>query len=112
MTTERMPRAVADCVISRAGGQCEAWLPGVCNTRGQHLHHRQLRSRGGKNTVPNLVCICHACHDWIHRNPAESTELGLIVSAYADPAEVEVVRHGDLGQLHDDGTVTTIIKEN
>lgn len=112
MTTERMPRAIADAVIARAGGLCEALTPGVCTTRGQHLHHRQLRSRGGKHTVPNLVLLCTACHTHLHLNVTEATERGLIVSTYADPADVPAVRYGYPCQLHDDGTVTTIIEEN
>src|SRR5699024_902708 len=89
----------------RAGGLCEAWWPGVCNTRGEHLHHRKLRSRGGRHTVPNLILVCHRCHDHLHRNVAEATDLGLIVSTYADPALVHVVRRGWPGLLNTDGTV-------
>ena len=107
MTTKRMPAAVAGVVMGRAGGMCEAWLPGVCTTRVEHLHHRKLRSRGGNHTVENLIGICHACHGYIHANVAESTDLGLIVSTYADPAVVHVVRRGMRALLHTDGSVET-----
>ena len=90
----RIPDHVVQSVTTRAEGFCEAMIRGVCNGRPEHLHHRQLRSRGGGDTVENLTAVCHRCHDWIHRHPKESTALGLMVSRWADPAEVPMAHRG------------------
>lgn len=47
-------------------------------------HHRQRRRDGG-DTLGNLVFLHTACHRWVHANPAESRELGLIVPFADDP---------------------------
>lgn len=96
-----MPQAVADKVISRAGGMCEANV-GVagCTRRCDHLHHRQFRSRGGKDTPENLIGVCYRCHEWIHQNSGTGAKArGLAVSRYANPALVPVVRRSQLVQL-------------
>ncbi|MDU0478364.1 hypothetical protein QVA66_03810 [Staphylococcus chromogenes] len=81
-------------------------LRGVeCTARGEHLHHRQLRSQGGRHTVPNLVHICHACHEWIHANPRDAAECGFIVRRGADPAAVAVLRRSRWVLLDDSGGV-------
>lgn len=104
---KRMPAKVANAILERAGGQCEAWISGVCNTRSEHIHHRKLRSGGGLHTPANGLSICHLCHDHVHRNPKEAMEHGWIVSRYVDdPASVPVSRWGHMTLLDDDGTVT------
>ncbi|WP_363324762.1 HNH endonuclease [Corynebacterium ciconiae] len=65
-------------------------VPPACVWEGQHLHHRQLRSQGGGHTTENLVLLCHTCHEWVHRHPAQARERGLIVPGTRDPAGVPV----------------------
>jgi hypothetical protein len=58
------------------------------------LHHRKLKSRGGKDEVENLVALHHECHnlatDSVHNNPNKATEVGLMVSSWSNPAECPV----------------------
>lgn len=73
-------------VKERSGGVCEA-----CGMdRGEHVHHRKLRSQGGDNQQTNLIYVSAACHDRIHMNPKDSYELGLLVHSYDDPALIPV----------------------
>lgn len=49
-------------VYKREGYECA-----VCgSTRQLEIHHIIKRSRGGKNDLPNLVCLCHRCHCLLH----------------------------------------------
>ena len=80
MSKERMPPGVVTAIYERAGVGCEAMIPlAGCTFRGEHLHHRLMRSQGGQHTVENLIRICHRCHHFIHMNPAWSYERGLLV---------------------------------
>lgn len=65
-------------VAERSGGWCEARVKG-CQHYAVHLHHRRLRSQGGKHGADNLSHVCNACHGWIHMNPADAYALGLLV---------------------------------
>lgn len=62
----------------RAEGLCEARWDG-CLGRGEHAHHRRLRSQGGDDSVDNLLIVCHRCHGLIHANPRLAAEKGHIV---------------------------------
>lgn len=64
-------------VAERAKGLCEVRLPD-CFTVMAHTHHIRLRSRGGLHDLDNLLGVCLSCHDYIHRNPAEAKEKGLM----------------------------------
>ncbi len=74
-----MPPEVAEAVLARSAGTCEAMIPGVCVGRAHHLHHRKMRSQGGEHTEENLVALCHQCHSYAHHNPAWSYERGLLI---------------------------------
>ena len=74
-----MPFEVWQYVHERADGACEAMIPGVCVGAMQHFHHRKMRSQGGEHTVHNGLGVCHACHAYIHANPAWSYERGLLI---------------------------------
>ncbi len=62
-----MNASVVNTILERSQGCCEAMLlQSGCNGRGEHIHHRRLRSQGGGDTATNCVHICHKCHDYIH----------------------------------------------
>ena len=83
-----MDKRIAEAVLNRAGNYCEK-----CGNSGYDfaLHHRRLKSQGGKDEVCNLMAVHHKCHnmgtDAIHMNPAKSIEMGWIVPSWAQPAE-------------------------
>jgi HNH endonuclease len=37
-----------------------------CEFRAGHVHHRRYRSRGGTNSLDNLIDLCLGCHQWVH----------------------------------------------
>lgn len=82
-----VPASVRRAVHARSGGCCE-----VCGGRAEHIHHRRLRSQGGRHELVNLLDVCFACHAAIHANPERSYALGLLVHGWCDPADVPVVR--------------------
>lgn len=53
------------------------------------LHHRKLRSRGGKDEVCNFVALHHSCHnmatDSVHFNPTDAQNKGLMVASWENP---------------------------
>jgi hypothetical protein len=56
-------------------------------------HHR--RSRRVRDAHVHCVCnglaLCATCHSYVHANPAESAERGLIVSSYIEePSTIPV----------------------
>ena len=49
----------------------------VCReARADHMHHKLRRSQGGTNDPSNLVPVCFACHERIHRNPSWARAYG------------------------------------
>jgi len=51
-------------VLRRDRYRCRA--PGCGNSRFLEVHHIKPRSRGGKNTLDNLVTLCSGCHRLHH----------------------------------------------
>ena len=100
-------KAIREVVLDRCGGFCE-----LCGNRLYEdfaLHHRKLRSRGGKDSVENLVALHHACHnlgtDSVHLNIKKSTEIGLIVPRHAEPSEYPLTLcNGSIVTLTPEGT--------
>lgn len=88
-------------VFERSQGRCEAQIEGVCAGRGTNAHHKHMSGQGGPDTPENLLWVCGSgttgCHGWIHANPREAVELGLLVSSFS-PApglvSVEKVNRG------------------
>ena len=80
-------------VLSRCKGYCEKCGFPLCEDDFA-LHHRKLKSRGGKDEIQNLLALHHACHNTgtnsVHLNVKEATEKGWIVSTRGIPEEVPV----------------------
>jgi hypothetical protein len=66
-------------VAARSGGKCEAAAAASCRRRGSQLHHRLMRSQGGKHTVENLLDVCATCHAHIHAHPEQAYERGWLL---------------------------------
>jgi len=78
-----------EIVFARCKGYCEK-----CGNRlpeGWALHHRKLKSRGGKDEISNFVALHHGCHnldtDSVHLNPEKAERTGLMVPSWQDPWE-------------------------
>lgn len=102
-----MDKALRDLVWSRCKGYCE--LCGKQLPEGWALHHRKLKSRGGKDEVENLVALHHHCHNTgtyaVHMRPAKATELGFMVSSWQEPSESPLtLPDGNLVILTSEGT--------
>lgn len=55
------------------------------------VHHRQLRSQGGRHIVENGILLCLWCHGWVHANVRAAIESGYILPSWIeDPAMVAV----------------------
>jgi len=77
------------------------------------LHHRKLKSRGGKDSVANLIYVHHSCHNLatnsIHLKPKIATEKGYMVSSWQDPAQAPMITpDGSTVLLNENGTITII----
>jgi len=96
-----------EIVYLRCGGRCEKC--GKQLPESWALHHRKLRSRGGKDQVSNFVALHHGCHnlnsDSVHFNPADSIESGLMVPSWANPEECPLtLPNGDIVTLMEEGS--------
>lgn len=75
----------------RSRGRCEAAVYAAgCAQDATDVHHRKRRRDGG-HAIANLLDLCRPCHSWAHSHPDEARALGVIVSAYDDPAEAPVL---------------------
>jgi 5-methylcytosine-specific restriction endonuclease McrA len=72
----RIPDSVREAVLDRAGRVCE-W----CHRPGGRLviHHKVRRSQGGKNRIEDCVALHALCHLYVHSNPAEAQQRGMLV---------------------------------
>jgi len=103
-------KKIAEAVLNRAGNYCEK-----CGKVGEDfaLHHRKLKSRGGKDSVANLMAVHHSCHnmgtDSIHANPAHATKMGWMVPSWADPADFPItLPDGNIVRFDEQGTFNRI----
>ena len=60
-----IPPATRRAVLHRDGRRCQ--IPGCANWIWLDLHHVVPRGRGGPNRESNIVCVCNAHHDLIHK---------------------------------------------
>jgi hypothetical protein len=72
------PLSVRDKVHARSGGRCEIAHPG-CTGKATQIHHRLMRSQGGRHAVTNLLDLCAVGHRYVHDNPALSYERGWLL---------------------------------
>lgn len=90
----RAVSALADAVVDRSLGRCEAlWNPGVrCLNRADEIHHRLPRSRARTGDehlldlagdVDNLAHLCQPCHTAAHGNP-ERAQTARLSGPYGD----------------------------
>ncbi len=50
-------------VLRRDGWRCQR-----CGARSNlEVHHKEFRSQGGDDSEQNLITVCSACHDCLHR---------------------------------------------
>lgn len=94
-------------VFSRSKGYCEKC--GLQLGDNFALHHRKLKSRGGKDEVANFLALHHGCHngntDSVHFNPKVAEERGYMVPSWAKPEEwLLTLPDGRIVQLANDGS--------
>lgn len=108
-----MDKKLVRLIEERAGNYCEVCggpaLPSMA------LHHRKLRSRGGKDTPANIIRIHHGCHnlrsDSIHLNPEKASHKGWMIGSWQEPSQVPFTRpDGSIVLLLDDGTVSVLME--
>jgi hypothetical protein len=106
-----MDKRIAEAVLKRAGGYCEK-CGGVLG-ESYNLHHRKLKSRGGKDSVSNLIAVHNSCHiqhkDSIHDNPEMSERMGFMCPSWVEPQHHPLTRaDGSIVLLLDNGTYKTL----
>jgi 5-methylcytosine-specific restriction endonuclease McrA len=106
-----MDKAIVKIVELRAGYYCESC--GGTASDSMALHHRKLKSRGGKDTPANLIRIHHGCHnlntDSIHLNPEKAEDKGWMTPSWKEPEEQPMFYHNSFFVLlHNDGSITTL----
>jgi hypothetical protein len=111
LTMTMIDRKIVALVEERAGGYCE-----ICGSPEQEsmaLHHRKLKSRGGKDSVANLIRVHHGCHNLnttsIHMQPELSERKGYMVGSWQEPTDCPLERpDGSVVLLQENGTMITL----
>ena len=106
-----MDKAIVKIVEERAGFYCE--VCGGSASESMALHHRKLKSRGGKDTPANLIRVHHGCHnlntDSIHLNPEKAEDKGWMTPSWKDPEEQPMLYHDSYFVLLDNvGSIKTL----
>ena len=107
-------RGLKEKILARCQGYCEKCGFGL--TEDFALHHRKLRSRGGKDTIDNLVALHHKCHnlgtDSVHLNVRDATLTGFIVPRHADPSVYPLhLPNGSIVTLSTEGTYVYLVRK-
>ena len=100
-------RRAYEKVAARSFGLCE----GCGHRQATQMHHRQYRSRGGRDEVVNLIHVCgngnnndDSCHGRAH-NDREAVADGWSVVSGVNPAHVPVLYRGRFVFLLPDGGI-------
>lgn len=98
----------------RCNGYCERCGEALGNSWA--MHHRKLKSRGGKDEITNVLALSHACHnlstDSVHLSPAAATFKGHLVASWDDPSKIAVtLGDGQEALLTEDGEYEFLDKE-
>jgi len=82
--TQAIPPSLRRRVMRRDGGRCR--VPGCGHAVFVDVHHLELRSEGGGNTLENLVTLCTAHHRATHRGQlfVEGLASGVLIFRHAD----------------------------
>lgn len=104
-------KKIVALVVERAQGYCE--VCGKVATESMALHHRKLKSRGGKDSASNLMRVHHSCHNMstgsIHANPQWAEDKGYMVASWQEPREAPMhTSNGKIVLLQNDGTIITL----
>ncbi len=115
MMTTMIDKSIVALVEQRAKGYCEAC--GKPEHATMALHHRKLKSRGGKDSVSNLMRVHHSCHNMstgsIHANPQWAEDKGFMVASWQEPHEAPMhTPDGSIVLLQNDGTIITLEEGN
>ena len=110
---KKMNKKIVEIVRERAAGYCEKC--GTPATLSMAIHHRKLRSRGGKDTPANLLWVHHECHnlatDSIHSQPALAEDKGWMCPSWKEPHEhIYVTPEGAFALLDDEGNIKILGK--
>lgn len=74
----------------------DGWMCRSCGWRGNlHCHHILFRSHDGVDADYNLVALCAACHDGIHKDIGPNGEPGLVIVVPANAEEKLVFKRGE-----------------
>jgi hypothetical protein len=103
-----MDKKLREALFQRSGGYCE--LCGGVLPESWALHHRKLKSQGGKDELSNIVALHHECHnlgtDSVHLNPAKAVSMGFIVPSWDTPEDVLICTpEGGKVRLLNNGTI-------
>ena len=106
-----LKKEIVELVQTRAGNYCETCGRPALDSMA--LHHRKLKSRGGKDSASNLIRVHHECHNLgtqsIHANPSMATDKGWMVSSWANPeTEPMLCPDGSWVLLKDDGSTEVV----
>lgn len=63
--------SVNDYIGSLQKGKCAC-----CGNKIRHYHHIVPRSAGGSNRPENIVGLCESCHEKVHKNELDLSEVG------------------------------------
>jgi hypothetical protein len=108
-----MDKRIAQAVLDRAAGYCEKC--GGALGEAYNLHHRKLKSRGGKDQVSNIIAVHNSCHiqhkESIHDNPEEAERMGFMCPSWLRPEDHPLIRpDGSIVLLLDDGSYKLLEK--